>query len=214
MHNELQVLEETTHPNIMRIFELLEDDDYYYIVSEYIPGGELYQRIIDLKRFNERDAALIIQQLLLACNYMHSNNIIHRDIKPENILMESEDLGNYRIKVTDFGFACFCTPGDGEESKQQEQLGSPLYMAPEVVKEEKYDGKVDVWAVGVLAFILLSGGPPFRGRTRYEIFRSIKNQDLAFDKPIWKRVSEEAKEFITEALNKDPSKRPTAADLI
>src|SRR5580692_11349514 len=120
----------------MRIFELLEDDNYYYIVSELISGGELYERIVSLKHFQEKDAAYIVFQLLLAINYMHSKNISHRDIKPENILLESEDQSNLNIRITDFGFACFFNPLEGGVS---EVLGSPLYMAPEIIREEKYD---------------------------------------------------------------------------
>lgn len=102
----------------------------------------------------------------------------NRDVKPENILLESDNLDNLNVKITDFGFACFLNP---LEEGAQEVLGSPLYMAPEVVKEEKYDSKVDVWSVGVIAYILLCGRPPFRGKTKPEIFKSITNNDLQFD---------------------------------
>jgi calcium-dependent protein kinase len=95
----------------MRIFELLEDVDRYYIVSEYIRGGELYERIVKLKSFTEAKVAEIVYQLILALNYMHQNGIMHRDIKAENILMESKDPEDLRLKVTDFGFACFYTKG-------------------------------------------------------------------------------------------------------
>lgn len=98
---------------------------------------------------------------------MHKNNIIHRDIKPENILLESKDLNNFNIKITDFGFAkCY----DPLEGGLEETLGSPLYMAPEIVKKLKYDTKVDIWSVGVMTYVLLSGRPPFSGKTKEEIF--------------------------------------------
>lgn len=108
---------------------------------------------------------------------MHSNNIIHRDIKAENILMESKDVESLTLKITDFGFACFYKPGE----QKKEVLGSPLYMAPEIVRAENYDEKVDVWSTGVIAYILLSGKPPFKGRNRNEIFDSIKDAPLSFD---------------------------------
>ena len=105
MDNELQVLEETAHPNIMRIYELLHDDKFYYIVSEYIRNGELYDFIVQRGSLSEKEVMIIAKQLFFALNYMHSNNIMHRDIKPENILIDSiEDL---YIKLTDFGFAAF-----------------------------------------------------------------------------------------------------------
>ena len=105
MQNELQVLQKTSHPHIMRIFELLEDDSNYYIVTEFIKGGELFDRIVNLKQFNEQKAAYVVNQILLSLNYIHSNNIMHRDLKPENILLESEDKENLNIKLSDFGFA-------------------------------------------------------------------------------------------------------------
>ena len=94
----------------MRIFELLEDEGHYYIVSELISGGELYNRIVSLRKFSEVHAATIISQVLLAINYMHAHKIMHRDLKPENILMDSDDLENFNIKITDFGFACHYNP--------------------------------------------------------------------------------------------------------
>ena len=97
---------------------------------------------------------------------MHSKSIIHRDIKPENILLERSDENNLSIKITDFGFACFYDPHEG----LKEVLGSPLYMAPEIVREETYDEKVDTWSVGVICYILLSGRPPFKGRNKQEMF--------------------------------------------
>ena len=114
--------------------------------------------------------------------------------------MESKDIDNLNIRITDFGFACFFNPSEGGVS---EVLGSPLYMAPEIVREEKYDQKVDIWSVGIIAFILLSGRPPFRGKTKPEIFNSVLNTPLSFDHPIWEKISEEAKDFISKALEKD-----------
>jgi calcium-dependent protein kinase len=93
---------------------------------------------------------------------MHSNNIMHRDIKPENILMVSESMDNLNIMVTDFGFACFHNPLEGVS----DVLGSPLYMAPEIIKEENYCEKVDIWSVGIVTYILLSGRPPFKGKVK------------------------------------------------
>eukprot|EP00347_Sterkiella_histriomuscorum_P010571 403375769 len=210
MHNELKVLEETTHPHIMRIFELLEDEHQYYIVSELLNGGELYDRIVKMKQFNEQNAAYLIYQVLLALCYMHNKNMIHRDIKPENILLEKSDPNSLNIKITDFGFACFYEPGEG----LKEVLGSPLYMAPEIVREETYDEKVDTWSVGVIAYILLSGRPPFKGKSKQEMFKSITSSDLVFDHKIWDNISDEAKDFISKALIKDSKLRYDAKQLL
>ena len=150
---------------MVRVFELLQDDTNFYIVTELVTGGELYDHIIKVKRLNEREAADVIRQLLLALNYMHTQNIAHRDIKPENILLSPEETtepGKLNLKLTDFGFACFYS----EQRGLKQVLGSPLYMAPEIVREERYDKGVDIWSVGVIAHILLSGCPPFYGRTK------------------------------------------------
>jgi serine/threonine protein kinase len=113
----------------MRIFELLEDDVHYYIISELMEGKELFDRICKKKVFKEADAGKILEQLLLACNYIHKRNITHRDIKPENILMQSTNIDSIDLKLTDFGFASFYDPEEG----MSEVLGSPLYMAPEII---------------------------------------------------------------------------------
>ena len=139
---------------------------------------------------------------------MHQSNIIHRDIKAENILMENAEGLN--IKITDFGFACFYEPGKGKK----EVLGSPLYMAPEIVRGESYGEKVDVWSAGVITFILLSGRPPFKGKSRDEIFASIKDSPLSFEGKEWDRISDEAKDFIKKALDKTADNRATATELL
>jgi calcium-dependent protein kinase len=125
-------------------------------------------------------------------------------------LLESTNIENLSIKITDFGFACFFNPSEG----LRDVLGSPLYMAPEIIKEKKYDYRVDVWSTGVIAYILLCGRPPFRGRAKAEIFNSIENTPLKFDHPVWEKLSKESKEFISWALEKDYTKRPTAKQLL
>jgi calcium-dependent protein kinase len=154
---------QTDHPNLLKFFEILEDEDHYYIISELLQGGELYYKIIQLKSFSEQDCANIVKQILLGLNYMHSKNIIHRDIKPENILIKE----GFQIKITDFGFArCFDPKGPG----LTQHLGSPLYMAPEVVKKQAYGPKVDLWAVGIITYIMLLGKPPFKCESKKEVF--------------------------------------------
>ena len=212
MEQELDVLSRTDHPHMVRVFELLQDDTNFYIVTELVTGGELYDHIIKVKRLNEREAADVIKQLLLALNYMHTQNIAHRDIKPENILLSPEETtepGKLNVKLTDFGFACFYR----EERGLRQVLGSPLYMAPEIVREEQYDKSVDIWSVGVIAHILLSGCPPFYGRTKQDIYRSIVSDIPKFGK-VRDCLSEQAKEFVMKCLSKDPSRRASARDLL
>ena len=156
MDNELEILESTAHPNIVRIYELLHDEKYYFIVSEFIRHGELYEFIVRKGVISELDVTKIAKQLFMAINYLHSNDIVHRDIKPENILIDNIDT--MEIKLTDFGFATF-----HQQQSLDDVLGSPIYMPPEIIKEQKYGNKVDVWSSGVVTYVLITGKPPFMG---------------------------------------------------
>jgi calcium-dependent protein kinase len=172
MISELTVLQKCVHPNIMNVTELLEDDDCFYIACELLEGGELFDRIVQVQSFNEVQAAEIIHQVLLAINYMHGRNITHRDLKPENILLESKDVNKLTVKLADFGFSCFFDPDKGLDLV----LGSPLYMAPEIIKisENKaakgtYNEKVDIWSIGVITYMLMTGRNPFPGKTKQAV---------------------------------------------
>ena len=135
-----------------------------------------------MKRFTEKDCANIIYQVLRGLNYMHKQNIVHRDIKPENILLESKDPSQTSLKITDFGFAKCYDPAEGGLT---ETLGSPLYMAPEIIKKLPYDTAVDIWAVGVMTYIILSGKPPFKGKSKDEVFVQITTKNIQFTSEIW-----------------------------
>ena len=192
LQNELSILGEKSHPNIIRIVELIEDQDNYYIVSEVVKGGELFKRLMKMQSFTEKQAADIIVQVMLGLNYMHLQCITHRDMKPENILLVSDDPNNFTIKIADLGFA----QKFDKETGLDLVLGTPLYMAPELVKHEKYSEKVDVWSLGVITYQLLSGQTPFDGRNIKKINFNICNKDLTFGSPSWKKISEHAKDFI------------------
>jgi serine/threonine-protein kinase ULK/ATG1 len=124
---------------------------------------------------------------MLALNYMHKKNMAHRDLKPENLLCHSDDADDVRVKLTDFGFATFLNP----DKKPELSLGSPLYMAPELVKEEPYDVRVDVWALGAILYILLLGKPPYVGKTKEEIYKNIETRKVRYDAQEWSRISPE-----------------------
>lgn len=163
-----------------------------------------------MKSFNEQKAAYVINQILLALNYIHSNNIMHRDLKPENILLENSDPKVLNIKLSDFGFATYYSKNAGESL----QCGSPLYMAPEIINNEDYTEKVDIWSTGVITFILLSGKAPFNGKRKEEILRSIETKGLSFSDPLWQKISTKAKDFISSCLKRDASERPSAFELL
>ena len=206
--NELQVLEETTHPHITRVFELMEDSRCYYIIMELISGGNLFDRIKKMRSFSEDQSMAVMKQLSLALNYMHGLNIMHRDLKPENLLCEQQDDGQIIIKLTDFGFATHFDPDKPETLS----LGSPLYMAPELCNELRYDNKVDVWAVGVITYVMLTGCAPFAGKDKATIYKAVTKME-----PDYRRLANASSStiaMIKACLQKDPDQRPTMSELL
>ena len=160
----------------MRIYEFTSDQTYYYIVSEFISNGELFDEIMRRKYLNEEDGAYVIKQLLSAITYCHAKGIVHRDLKPENILIDSiSESKKINIKVIDFGTAMFFSP----DIKLQETLGTPYYVAPEVLLGT-YTEKCDIWSIGVILFVLLSGTAPFNGRNDKEILDAVKKAVFSF----------------------------------
>jgi calcium-dependent protein kinase len=210
MDQELKVLEEVDHPHITRVFALLEDSVHYFVVMEAVSGGNLLERVCKLKKFNEFKAASIAKQIMLALNYMHTKNIAHRDLKPENILCQSADPEDTRVKLTDFGFSIFLNP----EKKASLALGSPLYMAPELVREESYDKGVDVWALGCIVYILLTGTPPYIGKTKEEIYWNIDRKNVRYDPKHWSRISQEGEDFVKACLTRNQNDRPSVDVLL
>ena len=148
----------------MKLHEFFADSKYYYLVTELVEGGELFNEIQRRKAFSEEIAAEIISQLLSAIVYCHERRIVHRDLKPENILMNTTKEGKYSIKVIDFGTA----QGFKKQRKLKSVMGTPYYMAPEVIMKN-YTEKCDVWSCGVILYILLSGTVPFYGRDRKSV---------------------------------------------
>ena len=179
--HELEIVEEISHPHIVRIYELMEDDENYYIIMELMKGGDLWSKIVKannpFKPFTEAKAANIIHQILLALNYMHGLNIMHRDLKPDNVLCEDfSDLGQdeIQIKLTDFGLSAKFEPG----VKQDDKFGAVFkYWAPELGRRQPYDSKVDVWGVGIIAYMLLTLKYPFYEHQDFKVAnRSARSQ--------------------------------------
>ena len=173
--NEYNILKQIDHPNVIKIFEMWQDQVYYYIITDYLQGGEIYKNVSTRKKFTELDCAKIIKQVLQALNYWHKDNIVHRDLKPENIMFETED-SNSSIKLVDFGFAEVFNPKKG----LNEVLGTPLFIAPEIISDKKYNSKADIWSLGVVTYFLISGTPPFDGDSRDELFDCIKSAKFEF----------------------------------
>ena len=151
MIKELTILKNVRHFAIMEVKEILCDEVKFYVVTEVCEGGELYKWLLKNGKLTENDACYVIKQILQAINYMHQQGITHRDLKLQNILLVHK--GHFDVKVTDFGFSSFFDPKKG----LKDLVGTPLYMAPELLKEQKYNEKVDIWSIGIMAYNLLSG---------------------------------------------------------
>ena len=208
--NEIEILKNLDHPNIVKIFEFFIEADGYYIITEYCHGGELFQAIKLKGFFSEDKAANIIYQVFNAMNYCHNTiKVIHRDLKPENIMIESIDneTGYYNIKIIDFGTATIIQ-SDKSENKV---LGSCYYIAPEVLNK-KYNEKCDIWSCGVILYILLSGNVPFNGRDEREITQKIKLGKFDLNRKPFDNISEEAKDFIKQCLEMNVNKRINAKE--
>ena len=205
---EVDILSKLVHPNIMQIFEYYEDKTFFYIITEYCAGGELFKSIIEKGSFTEIDASYIMKQLLSAVSYIHSNNIVHRDLKPENILLDTDE-GKNIIKIIDWGTARYY-----DKNKKMNRIsGTPYYIAPEVLKEN-YDEKCDIWSCGVILYILLCGYAPFSGENDDKILEKIKIGKYSFPKEEWDYVSSDAKDLIKHLLEYNPNKRYSANDAL
>lgn len=206
--NEIQIVKELDHPNIVKMYEEYEDHKYLYIVTEIIEGGELFDELIRRKKFTEKDCGCIIRQLLEALTYCHAKNIVHKDLKPENILLEKKkDIKT--IKLIDFGTA----QRFSKDKKMTNIIGTPYYVAPEVLKGS-YDEKCDVWSAGVIMFILLSGTPPFNGAEDSQITNAVAKGEFTFKPAKWKGVSDEAKDLINKMLVLDTEQRISTQDAL
>ena len=210
LRREINILSSVHHPSIIRTVDCYEDEDYVHIVTEKCWGGDLFDLIeqrSDKGCFNERSTARIIKSLLEAVAYLHANGIVHRDIKPENILLETQDEDS-PIRLADFGLARRHLHGiDQNMSKFR---GTVYYMSPELL-ECNYSSPSDVWSIGVVAYILLSGYPPFNGDTDPEIYSAIFKGQLDFPEQTgWLEKSSQCIDFIKCLLQKDPRRRFSA----
>eukprot|EP00914_Ancora_sagittata_P001760 GHVO01004200.1.p1 GENE.GHVO01004200.1~~GHVO01004200.1.p1 ORF type:complete len:523 (+),score=99.29 GHVO01004200.1:36-1604(+) len=207
---EVQLLKELDHPNIMKLYEFFADSGYYYLVGEVYTGGELFDEIISRKRFSEADAGRIVRQVLSGIAYMHKNKIVHRDLKPENLLLQSKDP-TALVKIIDFGLSTHFEPQGTK--KMKDKIGTAYYIAPEVL-HGTYDEKCDVWSIGVILYILLSGCPPFYGSTEFEILKRVETGKFSFNLPQWRKVSEPAKDLIRRMLTYAPKTRISALEAL
>lgn len=201
---EFKILSTLDHPNITKCFEIFEDTWKYYISMEYCAGGELFDKISSFSKFSESQAAEIIFQVFSALSYCHDKNVVHRDIKPENILLEEKGEG-FHIKLTDFGSSCFF-------AKNQEMsgcFGTAYYVAPEVLMGN-YNEKSDLWAVGIIMYVMLTGKPPYQGTDERVILDQIQKRPLVVSKSDFPLLSQSAFELLKGLLEINPKNRLNA----
>lgn len=201
LENEIDVLRRLKHPNIIGLQEVYEDKTHYYLVMELVTGGELFDRIVEKGSYTEMDASDLTKQILQAVDFMHSEGVVHRDLKPENLLYYSPEESS-KIMISDFGLS-----KTEDSGIMATACGTPGYVAPEVLAQQPYGKEVDIWSIGVIAYILLCGYPPFYDENDAELFRQILKAEYEFDSPYWDEISLSAKDFIRQLMCKDPKKR-------
>lgn len=205
--NEVGILRGLDHPQIMKVLEFYKDKNFFYIVSEYCGGGDLFEKMRNTT-FSETRAAKVIYQLLSGVNYLHLHGIVHRDLKPENILYEST-AEDSNLKIADFGVSRALKKG----AKLHSTVGTILYIAPEVLKNN-YNEKCDIWSCGVILYTLLCGRPPFYGRREAEVEDKILKGAYSFQSREGAMVSREAKMFIQKLLTYNPNQRYSASQAL
>ncbi|XP_049578426.1 calcium/calmodulin-dependent protein kinase 1Db [Syngnathus scovelli] len=204
LENEIAVLRKIKHENIVALEDIYESSNHLYLIMQLVSGGELFDRIVEKGFYTEMDASRLIRQVLDAVNYLHSMGIVHRDLKPENLLYFSPH-DESKIMISDFGLSKMEGTGDVMATA----CGTPGYVAPEVLAQKPYSKAVDCWSIGVIAYILLCGYPPFYDENDSKLFEQILKADYEFDAPYWDDISDSAKDFIGRLMEKDPEKRFT-----
>lgn len=208
IEKELNLLKSISHKSIIRYLCSYKDSQSFYVVTEYCDGGELFEKIRGQNGIDELDACKLMNKILSAVKYLHGRNIWHRDLKLENILIKHKN-DDSRIKLIDFGLS---KQLKGKE-RMHKKLGTPYYIAPEIL-EGNYGMEVDMWSLGVITYVLMCGYPPFYGEGPKELFRNIYNVKYTFVYEDWSYISDEAKDFISKLLVKDPRQRLTVDEAL
>lgn len=211
VYRELEANKRLNHKGIVPYKEWFESKDKFYLVFGLCRGGELFERLIQRGKFTERNAQALILQVLEAVDYLHDQGVVHRDIKPENLLFENES-DDSPLRLTDFGISSFTQDDDDMLTTV---CGSRGYVAPEILLRKGYGKPVDMWAIGIMTYLLLCGSNPFRSidDTR-ELLEAMQNERYRFNPRYWNSISPEAKEFIKALLKGKPEQRLTAKEAL
>ncbi|WKY02414.1 hypothetical protein Q1695_016012 [Nippostrongylus brasiliensis] len=213
IESELAIMKRIEHPFIVQMFDNWTIDGAYYLSLELVEGGDLFEHLCVVRRLSERQSARLIKGLTEALTYLHDNSIVHRDVKPENLLLYTAPHGEFELKLADFGLATEL-PEDG--GKLTVICGTPTYVASEVIQETGYDEKVDVWATGVILYVMLCGFPPFQSSdgSQTDLFSQIIRGRVSFPSPSWDKISASAKALILLLVNTDKEERFSAHDVL
>lgn len=209
LQQEISILKEINHPNIIKLYDVFYEPEKIYLITELMSGGELFDRIVQKEYYNEQEARDVCRNLFAALNYCHERKVAHRDLKPENLLLTSREDDN-NLKLADFGFAKKCPSSHCCLT----QCGTPGYVAPEILNGIPYGTKADMWSIGVILYILMAGYPPFNGNNQRELFRLIKKGRYEFHRQYWSNISGEAKDLVSKLLVVNPSNRFTSSEAL
>ncbi|XP_046887836.1 calcium/calmodulin-dependent protein kinase (CaM kinase) II gamma 1 isoform X1 [Hypomesus transpacificus] len=206
LEREARICRLLKHPNIVRLHDSISEEGFHYLVFDLVTGGELFEDIVAREYYSEADASQCINQILESVNHIHQHDIVHRDLKPENLLLASK-LKGAAVKLADFGLAIEV---QGDQQAWFGFAGTPGYLSPEVLRKDPYGKPVDIWACGVILYILLVGYPPFWDEDQHKLYQQIKAGAYDFPSPEWDTVTPEAKNLINQMLTINPAKRITS----
>uniref|UniRef100_A0A8C6NT16 calcium/calmodulin-dependent protein kinase n=1 Tax=Nothobranchius furzeri TaxID=105023 RepID=A0A8C6NT16_NOTFU len=210
LEREARICRLLKHSNIVRLHDSISEEGFHYLVFDLVTGGELFEDIVAREYYSEADASHCIQQILEAVLHCHQMGVVHRDLKPENLLLASK-LKGAAVKLADFGLAIEV---QGDQQAWFGFAGTPGYLSPEVLRKEPYGKPVDMWACGVILYILLVGYPPFWDEDQHRLYQQIKTGAYDFPSPEWDTVTPEAKDLIIKMLTINTSRRITATDAL
>uniref|UniRef100_A0A8C5CND8 calcium/calmodulin-dependent protein kinase n=1 Tax=Gadus morhua TaxID=8049 RepID=A0A8C5CND8_GADMO len=210
LDREARICRLLKHSNIVRLHDSISEEGFHYLLFDLVTGGELFEDIVAREYYSEADASHCIQQILEAVLHCHQMGVVHRDLKPENLLLASK-CKNAAVKLADFGLAIEV---QGEQQAWFGFAGTPGYLSPEVLRKEAYGKPVDIWACGVILYILLVGYPPFWDEDQHKLYQQIKAGAYDFPSPEWDTVTPEVKNLINQMLTINPSKRITAQEAL
>ncbi|XP_035246295.1 calcium/calmodulin-dependent protein kinase type II subunit beta isoform X10 [Anguilla anguilla] len=210
LEREARICRLLKHPNIVRLHDSISEEGFHYLLFDLVTGGELFEDIVAREYYSEADASHCIHQILDSVNHIHLHDIVHRDLKPENLLLASK-CKNAAVKLADFGLAIEV---QGDQQAWFGFAGTPGYLSPEVLRKEAYGKPVDIWACGVILYILLVGYPPFWDEDQHKLYQQIKAGAYDFPSPEWDTVTPEAKNLINQMLTINPAKRITAQEAL